>query len=115
MSPVRLFPYLVAGYVLFTGVFFGLAQLAGAAFLSAEAPGLYYTYALAGILAAAGIVFMWRLRRGDLKKRGKTVVEVRREAIANVKDPQLLARVVREDEHPEVREIAKKRLKEIAE
>jgi len=55
-----------------------------------------------------------RLLGEGKKKRGKTVFDVRREAIAKIKDPQLLARMARGDEHAKIRELAKKRLKKIA-
>jgi hypothetical protein len=107
------FPYLVAGYVLVVGLFFGVSAFIEGAFLDPEPPGGHFLTVLSIIFIGAGIYFIFLLNRGKLKKSGKTITEVRQEAIEKLKDQALLAQIALEDQNRKIRKTAEKRLEEL--
>lgn len=107
------FPYVVAGYIFATGVFFGMSALIEGALLDPEPPGRYVVLAVSIIFMGAGIYSIYLVKRGKLRKAGKSVTEVRREAIGKMKDPTMLAQIALEDQNPVIQKTAEKRLKDL--
>ena len=111
MNLNRDFPYLVASYLIAVGLFFIVSDILNASYLSAEAPGKYFLYCLSAFFIAAGTVAVYLKYHGRLKKAGKTIKEVRLEAIEKIDDPTLLANIVLKQEDEELQSAAEERLK----
>jgi hypothetical protein len=109
----RHFPYLVACYLIAVGFFFILSDILDTAYLSAEPPGKYYLHGFSIVLIIAGAGAIYLKRRGKLKKSGKTIKEVRLEAIENLTDAALLANIALEQEDEEIQSAAEERLKDL--
>lgn len=111
----QVFPFLVSCFVALVGGFFLFLTLVETPILQTEAPGRFYLMGIAGLFVLAGFYFMIMARRGELKRQGKTILEVRLEAVERLKDPMLLEKIVLDDDEPqEVKDLAKKRLAELA-
>jgi hypothetical protein len=65
------------------------------------------------IFIAGGISAVYLRYRGKLRKSGKSVKEVRLEAIYNYKDTESLVNIVLEEQDLEIRKAAEERLKDI--
>jgi flagellar motor component MotA len=113
MNLNRDFPYLVACYLIAVGLFFILSDILGAAYLSAGPPGKYYLYALAIIFIAAGTGAFILKYQGKLRRSGKTIKEVRLQAIENLNDAALLANIALEQDDEQIQNAAQERLKDL--
>jgi len=113
MYLMRNFPYIVAGYILAVGMFFCISALVEGGFLNPEPPGRHFLTILSILFIGVGIYSILILRRGKLEEFGKSINEVRQESIVKLKDTSLLARIALEDESPEIRNAAEKRLEEL--
>lgn len=111
----RWFPTLVALFIMVVGLFFIANTLVETRIVSPQPEGRSALLAVSGICVVAGLFFLILALKGGLKRRGKTVAEVRKEAVANLKAESLLADIALKDPNPEIRETAKKRLEEITE
>jgi hypothetical protein len=101
--------------VLITGV--GLLFLVAAVFdlprLGVKPPGSYLLSGVSLFFILFGITYGYLLVTGRLKKKGRTIVEVRQEAVKKMQDQTLLARLATGDTDPVVREAAEERLQEL--
>lgn len=113
MNLNRNFPYLVALYLIAVGLFFIFSDILGAAYLSALPPEKYYLYGFSIIFIAAGTIAVYLKYQGKLKRAGKSMKEVRLEAIENLDDPMLLANIALGQDDVEIQNAAEQRLKEI--
>ena len=113
MNLNRDFPYLVACYLIAVGLFFIFSDILGATYLSAGPPGKYYLYALAILFIAAGTGAVCLKYQGKLKKSGKTIKEVRLQAIENLNDAALLANIALEQDDEQIQNAAQERLKDL--
>ncbi len=86
---------MVIGFVLVTGALFLAAGLVGVPFLSVEASRAPVVSIVAGALIAASILFYFAWQRGRLRKQGKTLLEVRMEAVEKAKEPSTLVKIAR--------------------
>jgi hypothetical protein len=111
----RWFPTLVALFIMVVGLFFIANTLVETRIVSPQSEGRSALLAVSGICVVAGLFFLILALKGGLKRRGKTVAEVRKEAVANLKAESLLADIALKDPNPDIRETAKKRLEEITE
>jgi hypothetical protein len=109
----RTFPLIVSGFIILVGLFFISSTLFGFDVLEPEPEGRIALSVIAVLFIASGLLFTFLYQRGQLKKKGKTVQEVRREAVAKLDSEQLLSDIVLKDPSPEIRETAKERLKEL--
>lgn len=110
------FPVMVMGFVLLTGAFFLVAGLGGIPFLSVDAARTPAVAILAGVFMAASILFYLAWQQGRLRKQGKTLLEVRLQAVEKAKEPSTLVKIAEDpDEHPDVRKRAGERLKDLVE
>lgn len=114
MNLNRDFPYLVASYLIVVGLFFIVSDILDATFLSAEPPGEYYLYGVSVIFIVAGAAAVYLKNQGRLKKSGKTLKEVRLEAIEKLDDAALLANIALDQEDEEIQNAAEERLKELS-
>lgn len=94
-------------------MFFCISALIEGVFLNPEPPGRHFVIFLSIIFIGAGIFSIYLLSRGKLEPSGKSITEVRQEAIEKLKDPAMLAQVALEDQNPEIRKTAKQRLAEL--
>lgn len=113
MNIQKAFPYLVAGYTVVVGLFFLISSLIDTPFLNAEPPGSYILSVVSIIFIAVGSFYTYLLHKGKLKRTGKSIAEVRQEAIEKIKDPALLSKIALEDSNPECRKAAKERLEDL--
>ena len=107
------FPYVVSGYVIAVGVFFCAISLIDGAFLDPEPPGSYFLVALSVLFIGTGTYCTYLHSRGKLKKSGKTITQVRKESVKNLKNPAMLAQIALDDKNPDIRKIAEERLEEL--
>ena len=114
MNLNRDFPYLVASYLIVVGLFFIVSDIMDATYLSAEPPGKYFLHGLSVFFIAAGTTAFYLKYQGRLKKAGKTLKEVRLEAIEKLDDTTLLANIALDQEDEEIQTAAEERLKEIS-
>jgi hypothetical protein len=112
MNLNRNFPYVVSCYLIVVGLFFIIFDMLGAAFISAIPPGKYYLCGLSIIFIAAGIIAVYLMHLGKLKKSGKSVKEVRLEAIEKFKDTELQVNIALEEKDTEIQKAAEERLKQ---
>jgi len=111
----RWFPTLVAAFILAVGVFFAATSLLETRIVTPRPEGRNVLLVVAAFCVVAGGIFLAMALKGGLKRRGKTVAEVRKAAVANLKAESLLADIALKDPNPEIRRTAKKRLEEISE
>jgi hypothetical protein len=107
----KIFPLIVSAFIVLVGLFFLSSTVLGFEVLTAEAGGRIALSVIGVIFIASGLLFIFLYQRGQLKKRGKTVQEIRKEAVAKLDSEQLLSDIVLKDPNPEIRETAKARLK----
>ncbi len=114
MSEVKtVFPMLIACFIALSGAVLLSLSLMGADFFSPQPPGKYILMALSAAFVVAGGYFAVMARRGELKRQGKTILEVRKEAVEKLKDPILLKKIAADEDEPEeIRTLAKERLNE---
>jgi hypothetical protein len=110
----RYMPLLVAIYVSATGIFFLLASVFNTRITAGDGNGRTALIGIAAVLALAGAYFMYLFFNDKLKRKGKSIVEVRLEAIRKYDSQSVLADIIRSESVPEIREAAQRRLKEIA-
>jgi hypothetical protein len=113
MNIQKTFPYLVAGYLVFVGLFFIIFSLFDMPLLNAEPPGSYILSVISVTFITVGICYIVLLHMGKLTKSGKSFVEIRIEAIEKIKDPTMLSKIALEDSNPECRKAAQKRLEDL--
>jgi hypothetical protein len=106
-------PYAVACFVIMAGVLFCISALVDGLLVDVKPHRSHYVIGISIIFIGAGIYYLYLLSQGKLKKSGKSIVEVRQEAVERMDDPVLLARIASGDEPPEVRTAAKERLEEL--
>jgi hypothetical protein len=107
------FPYIVGGYVIAVGIFFCLSTLIEGVLLDPKTPGRHYLLVLSAIFVGIGTLSIYLFNRGKLKRSGKSIIEVRQEAVEKMKDPTMLAQIALEEKNLEVRKTAEERLKEL--
>ncbi len=105
---------MISLFILLTGVFFLLVGFVENPILSVKPPGQLYLFGISGIFVCLGIYYSILWNRGGLRRKGKSVEEIRKEAVENLNDPQLLQKIALEEENEEIQEIAKKRLDDMA-
>ena len=91
-----------------------VSDILDATYLSAEPPGKYLLHGLSVFFIAAGTAAVYLKYQGRLKKSGKTLKEVRMEAIEKLDDTTLLANIALNQEDEEIQNAAEERLKEIS-
>jgi multisubunit Na+/H+ antiporter MnhC subunit len=106
-------PYTIASFLIAVGVLFCVSVLIDGVLIDAEPPGSHFLIGISILFMSAGIYYLYLLSRGKLEGSGKSIVEVRQEAIEKMDDPVLLARIASGDEPLEIRKTAQKRLEEI--
>jgi membrane protein implicated in regulation of membrane protease activity len=107
------FPVIVMGYLLATGVFFLAVSLFDAPFLEVDQSRELALGVIAVVLISLSLLFYLAWRRGQLRKRGKTLLEVRLEAVEKAKERSTVLKIADDpEEDPLVRERARERLKD---
>jgi hypothetical protein len=113
MNKNRVIPLIFT--VLITGV--GLLFLVAVVFdlprLGVKSLGSYVLSAVSLFFILFGFTYGYLLATGRLEKEGRTIVEVRQEAVKKMRDQTLLARLATGDTDPVVREAAQERLQEL--
>lgn len=116
MNLKRTFPVMVMGYILVTGALFLVAGLIGIPFLSVDPSRVSAVSVLAILLILMSVLFFLAWRRGRLQKQGKSLLEVRLEAVEKAKERSMLAKIAEDpDEHPDVKRRAEERLENFKE
>jgi hypothetical protein len=107
-------PLLVAVYVSATGIFFILASVFNTRIAPAGENGNALLLAISAAFVLAGVYFAFLFFTDRLKRKGKSIIEIRLEAIQKYDSQSILADIVRNETVPEIREAAQRRLEEIA-
>lgn len=102
-----------AAFIVAVGLMFLGAVLIDLPPLKVKSPENYVLAGVALFFLLFGCVYGYVLATGKLAGKGKTITEVRHEAVEKIKDQSLLARMATEDPDKEVREAAQERLQEI--
>jgi len=103
-----------AAFIVAVGLLFLGAVLIDLPPLKVTSPENYVLAGVAIFLVLFGCVYGYLLATSKLTGKGRTVTEVRREAVEKIQDQSLLARMATEDPDRKVREAAQERLQEIA-
>ena len=106
-------PYAIASFVIMVGVLFCISALIDGLLVDVKPHRSHYVIGISIIFIGAGTYYLYLLSQGKLKKSGKSIVEIRQEAVDKMDDPVLLARIASGDEPLEVRKTARARLEEI--
>ncbi len=107
-------PYIVSGYVTLAGLFYFLTPMLDLQFFQSDPPGRHILTATAVILFLTGLRYLLLIKKGKLKDEGKSILEIRREAIEKADDPAFLAQIAQNDPTPEIREKAAEKAKRLA-
>ena len=107
------FPLIVACYIVAVGLFFLSTVVVENTLITPDPGGRPVLLALSIAFAVAGAVFALLFFKGRLKRSGKTVKEVRLEAVGKLDAESMLADIALKDPDPDVRVMAQKRLEEI--
>ena len=107
-------PLFVAGFIIAVGAVKFVAATFDPILFKAEPPGKYVIMAIAVLFVMLGLFFVHQFRRGQLKRRGETLAEVRMKAVEKMIDKPLLTTIAENDPIPAVRRKAVQRLKELA-
>jgi hypothetical protein len=113
MSYRQYFPLLVAAFLTATGIFFLAVPFFNLPVFDTEPPREYFLMGLSAGLCLLGILYIVLFRRGELKRRGESLTEVRKKALESVSTESYLAKIANEDPDPEVRAKALERLKKL--
>ena len=105
--------YVLPGYLISVGLFFLITLLLDTQVFRADPPGKYILAAISAGFVVFGVVYLFLYCKERLPEYGKSIAEVRKEAIQKIKDESLLAKIATEDPNPRLRETARERLQEI--
>lgn len=114
MEKKNIIPMATAAFIVAVGLMFLGAVLIDLPPLKVKSPGNYVLAAVSLLFVFLGAIYAYLLAAGKLEHKGRTIAEVRQEAVENIKDRTLLAKIATEDPDPEVCEAAQERLQEIA-
>ncbi|MGD8381375.1 MAG: hypothetical protein PVJ11_04455 [Syntrophobacterales bacterium] len=114
MEKKTFLPMATAAFIVAVGLLLLGAALIDLPPLKVKSPENYVLAGVAVFFLLFGCVYGYLLATDKLTRKGRTITEVRQEAVEKIKDQSLLARVATEDPNKEVREAAQERLQEIA-
>jgi hypothetical protein len=106
-------PLLIAVYVSATGIFFIVASVFDTRIAPAGASGGVFLLVISTAFVLAGVYFAFLFFTDRLKRKGKSIMEIRLEAVQKYDSQSILADIVRNETVPEIREAAQRRLEEI--
>lgn len=114
MNAKQIYLSILSFYVMMVGLVYAATIILDLPLFNSTAPGSYYLMAIAVFFFSAGIFFMIKALKGELKRKGGTIIDVRLEAVQKMNSIELLAQIAKNDPVAKVRKKAKDRLKEIA-
>jgi hypothetical protein len=106
-------PMATVAFIVAVGLLFLGAVLIDLPPVEVKSPENYVLAGVAVFFLLFGCVYGYLLATDKLARKGRTITEVRQEAVEKIKDQSLLARVATEDPDMEIREAAQERLQEI--
>ena len=109
----ELYVQFIAGAIAAVGALFLSASFFEYSFLTTQPPGAYFLSALSICFIFAGLYFSVKAYRGLLRPSGKTITDVRIQAVEKLQGTKLLNQIAREDPDRVVREKAIERLEEL--
>jgi hypothetical protein len=107
------FPHFVTIFIIVVGLFFISSSLIEGALLDPQPPRSYFLIFLSGIFIGVGIFSLILLKRGKLKRSGKSYTDVRQASIEKLNDTSLLSQIALKDPNVKIRKAAKIRLEEL--
>jgi hypothetical protein len=107
------FPFWVACFVALVGLFYAALPMIENSLISFKSPHKYYVAIGGLIFFLAGCRYGYLSLKGQLKRQGINISDVRKRALDNYESKTYLAKVARDDTDPEVRKKAMDRLKEL--
>lgn len=112
MQLQKTFPLILSAFIMAVGLLFLSSAMFELSFLTPMQRRVPLAV-IAVVFIAAGALFIILHQRGNLRRQGKTLKQVRKEAVAKLDSEELLANIALEDPQPEIRETAKQRLREL--
>jgi len=113
MEQKRVSDFVLTTFVTAVGLLFLTAVLFDLPSLGVKSPDSYMLLAVSLFFVLFGLAYGYLLATGRLERQGRTITEVRQEAIEKMRDQNLLAKTAKDDPNPVVREAAKERLQEL--
>jgi hypothetical protein len=113
MKQSRVTIFVLTIFVAAVGLLFLAAVLFDLPPLQVKSPGSYIISAVSLFFVLFGLAYGYLLATGRLERQGRTITEVRQEAIEKMRDQNLLAKTAKDDPNPLIREGAKERLQEL--
>jgi hypothetical protein len=114
MDKKNFIPMASAAFIAAVGLMFLGAVLIDLPPLKVKSPENYVLAGVAVFFLLFGCVYGYVLATGNLAGNGRTITEVRQEAIQKMRDQTLLARMATEDPDKQICKAAEERLQEIA-
>ena len=114
MEKETFLPMATAAFIVAVGLLFLGAAFLDLPPLKVKSPENYVLAGVAIFFLLFGCGYGYLLATDKLAGKGRTITEVRQEAVEKIKDQSLLARMATEDPDKEIREAAQERLQEIA-
>lgn len=113
MNKDKITVYGVTAFVTTVGLLFLAAVLFNLPPLRPKSPGNYVLSAVSVFFVLFGLTYGYLLATGRLERHGRTITEVRQEAVEKMRDQSLLAKTAKDDPNPLVREAAQERLQKL--
>lgn len=113
MNLKKIFPLLIACYVVTVGLFLFGATIFDISFIGLASTKPQIIIIISFLLIVSGCYYGYRALKGKLKPEGKSVTEIRKQAIEKIKTESYLAKIAKEDSDSEVRNKAIERLQEL--
>ncbi len=107
------YPLFIACYVAAVGFFFSGATLFDIPSIRFDSSKPQIIIIISLLFIISGIYYSYRALKGKLKPEGKSVTEIRKQALGKIKTESYLAKVAKEDSDSEVRKKAIERLQEL--
>lgn len=109
----KFFLLIIPSYVIMVGFIYAATIILDLPLFKAHPPGSYYLLGISVFFLISGIFFIIKALRGDLKRKGGTVIDVRIDAVGKMDSIELLTQIAKNDPVKKVREKAKNRLNEL--
>jgi hypothetical protein len=113
MDKKRIIPFVLTTFVTGVGLLFLAAVLFDLPPLRVQSPGSIVLAAVSLFFVLFGLTYGYLLATGRLERKGRTISEVRLEALGKMRDQNLLARMANDDPNPSVRKTAQERLQKL--
>lgn len=114
MNRGRVVSFLLTAFVTGVGLLFLTAVILDLPPLQVKSSGSYVLLVVSLFFLVFGLTYGYLMLTGKLERKGKTISELRQEAVEKMRDQGLLVRIAQDDPNPGVRKAAQERLQELS-